>query len=279
MLFLVVLPFSLFAPAYSASVSRDRDGASPTIAIIGATSKTGRELIPRALERGYSVVAVARRPEAVDFEHERLRVAYGDVYEPASLEAALRGNEVVISMVGPRLFNPATEVTEFDLLSTTAISLIATMKKKGNRRLIIASSTGAQTPDPSPPSGDNPSMSELWVWNLRKVYGDMRLMEELTRASGLDNIVLRPGFLVEEPERGDLRLTITDDGAAGTPTSRLVTYADFAEFTLAQVESDRYLGKTVGIWSDRKLKLGDNVNPDDYVERAKELAGQPGGAE
>jgi hypothetical protein len=76
------------------------------------------------------------------------------------------------------------------------------------------------------------------------------------------------------PPSGDLKLVITDDGDADTPDDRLVTYADFAELTLDQVESDKHLGKTVGIWSDRKLKLGKNADPEAYVERAKELAGQ-----
>ena len=36
----------------------------PTIVLIGATSRTAKQLIPQALDRGYTVVGLARRPAA-----------------------------------------------------------------------------------------------------------------------------------------------------------------------------------------------------------------------
>ncbi len=59
-------------------------------------------------------------------------------------------------------------------------------------------------------------MSEAWRFNARYLYGDMADMETMIEDSGLDDVILRPGFRVEEPARHDLRFTI--DG--GTPKMR-----------------------------------------------------------
>jgi hypothetical protein len=40
------------------------------------------------------------------------------------------GCRQILEQVGPRLFDPTTEVMEFDLLSTTATNLIKAMKKR-----------------------------------------------------------------------------------------------------------------------------------------------------
>jgi hypothetical protein len=71
-------------------------------------------------------------------------------------------------------------------------------------------------------------------------------MEEMLLYGALDTVILRPGFLVEEPARNNLKFSTSGE----TPPARVVTYEDFANFTLAQVDSDEYLGRPVGIYSD-----------------------------
>jgi uncharacterized protein YbjT (DUF2867 family) len=73
------------------------------IAVLGATGATGALVVRQALERGHTVVAVARDPSAVDApEHQRLVRAAGDVLDPKGLEAAIAGSDVVISALGNR---------------------------------------------------------------------------------------------------------------------------------------------------------------------------------
>ena len=97
--------------------------AADRVLIIGATSRSAAELIPQALERGYQVTALARRPEAVRFEHSRLTVVKGDVYDVDSLVAAMRGDEVVITMVGPRV-DPMKEVEFMDLYTVGTANIM-----------------------------------------------------------------------------------------------------------------------------------------------------------
>lgn len=222
--------------------------ALPPIALIGATARSGKEIARQALARGHRVTGLARTPSKMGFEHENLTLVQGDVRNQASLEAALTGNEIVISMVGystPE--DPMAEIGEVDVYSVMATNLVNAMQSKGNSHLLIASSTGVEhrvAPDsPPPPPGD---LTAGWRWNARHLYNDMYEMEEHIAASGLDYILLRPGFLTEEPARNDIQ--IATDG--NTPGARVITYADFASFILDNLTDSEYLNQAVGLYSD-----------------------------
>ncbi|MBS95072.1 MAG: hypothetical protein CL799_11575 [Chromatiales bacterium] len=245
--------------------------APPRIAVIGATARSGRVIIRQALDAGYDVAGLARTPSKLDFEHPNLTLVKGDVRDVESLKAALTGDEVVICMVGfPTPTNPQEPIGEVDLYTVMGANLIAAMKAKGNTKLIMASSTGVEHRVPNEatePEGD--SMSDAWRFNARFLYNDMFDMETQIRESGLDYVLLRPGFLVEEPARNDMQFTI--DG--GTPKQRTITYEDFAEFTLAQVGSDEYVGKAVGMYSDEIMDPAKEVKKFlEKMRKAKEAA-------
>jgi nucleoside-diphosphate-sugar epimerase len=238
----------------------------PAIVVIGATAKSSGEIMRQALDAGYRVTGVARRPGDITLTHPNLRIVAGDVYDPASLEAAMTGREVVISMVGPRL-DPMnlTEIPDsYDLFTTGTRNIIAAMQAKGNRRLLVASSIGVEDEYPT----DKPTATDMrsqWLWNMRNVYQDMEEMEDIVRQSGLEYVIFRPAFLVEEPRRDDLQFAVNAD----SPKGRILTYADFAAFVLAQATGNEYLAKTVGMYTERELKFGENV---DFGKLAKEAA-------
>jgi uncharacterized protein len=82
------------------------------IAVLGASGATGRELVKQALERGHSVVALARDPTRLDVAPSpALEVAQADVMEPASVSAALEGVDAVVSGLGIRKGDPAGTLT------------------------------------------------------------------------------------------------------------------------------------------------------------------------
>ena len=56
--------------------------------VIGATGGTGRCVVEHALRAGHEVTAFVRTPQKITMQHERLRVAQGDVLQA---DAMLRG--------------------------------------------------------------------------------------------------------------------------------------------------------------------------------------------
>jgi len=242
--------------------------AGDRIAVIGATARSGRVIIAQALDAGHTVVGLARSPHKLDIDDPKLTLFKGDVRDRASLEAALSGDEVVICMVGyPTPKDPTQQIGEVDLYTVMAENLISAMKSKGNRRLIIASSTGVEhRVDPAATEPLGPTMSDAWRFNARHLYHDMAEMERMVEESGLEFVILRPGFMVDEPARGDLKFTT--EGT--TPKQRTITYADFASFTLEQTTGDDYLGKAVGIYSDTVMDPAAEMKK--FQERMRESA-------
>lgn len=71
------------------------------LAILAASGATGLILTRQALERGHTVVAIARTPARIAVpDHPRLMRVAADVRDPASVADALRGSEVVLSGLG-----------------------------------------------------------------------------------------------------------------------------------------------------------------------------------
>ena len=235
----------------------------PSILIIGATAKSSKQIIGQALDRGYEVVGLARRPEAVTIQHERLKVVKGDVYELATLEAAMTGREVVISMIAPR-FDPDEPIGKVDLFTVGTANILEAMKRKGNGRFLVASSLAVEEEIPeNEPSGDN--LGRMWIWNARFLYQDMANMETMVRESGVDYVIFRPPFLVEEPMQDDIKISV----GKNSPKGRILAYADFARFVLDQVESNEHISQVVGLYSDRQLQWGENVDFEELAEEAR----------
>jgi len=75
-------------------------GTLVNIVIFGANGPAGNILTKHALVEGYTVVAVTRHPDAFPFHHERLQVMRGDVFDLASVERAVAGQDAVLSALG-----------------------------------------------------------------------------------------------------------------------------------------------------------------------------------
>ena len=243
----------------------------PRLVVIGATARSSQAIIPEALARGHTVVAVARKPAEVTTRHERLTVVAGDVYDRASLEAAIGRNDVVICMGGPRV-DPFREVPPMDLFTTGTRNLIAAMNARGSKRLLMASSIGVENEFPQAKPDAMKEPGKMWLWNSRWLYKDMRDMEDVVRASGLDWVIFRPGFMVDEPARNDLELAVNRD----SPKQRTLTYEDFATFVLDQVAGGQYLGATVGVYGAKPVSFTTDQNAEfqKLVREMQEKAAQ-----
>ncbi|MDE0454564.1 MAG: NAD(P)H-binding protein [Gammaproteobacteria bacterium] len=251
------------------------NGKKPVIALFGATARSGREIIRQGLQEGYTIKGFARTPSKLGVEHENLTLFKGDIYERDTIDPVLEGHEVVVSMIGvPAPEDPAAEIGPVDIYTVMGEHLIDAMKQKGNTRLIMASSTGVEhrvdVDSPRPPPGD---LSERWRWLARYLYDDMWKMEEMIANSGLDYMLLRPGFMVEEPARHDMKFNTTGD----TPGARVITYEDFAAFILDNLDGGDYWNMALGMYSDTIMDPAAEIEKYLAEQKARQEAEQQEG--
>jgi biliverdin reductase / flavin reductase len=207
------------------------------VAIFGATGGTGRIMIRKALERGHEVTAAARNPSALLGGHERLRVVKADVMQPQTLEAVVEDQDAVITSVsvGNALKEGRKPTT---LFSEGTRNVIAAMERQGVRRLVCLSSSAVE-PDPALGIIFGKIMRPLL---FKGMYADMSRMKRQVRSSGLDWIIVRPSTLTHDPASGRYIL-----GIDRIPKGWRIPREDVAEFTLDQLDDDRYLTRAIAI--------------------------------
>jgi len=71
-----------------------------TFVVYGATGSVGGVIVAEALRRGHEVVGVSREPESAPGANANFSTARGDVTDPDSIVATVRGADAVIIAVG-----------------------------------------------------------------------------------------------------------------------------------------------------------------------------------
>lgn len=228
------------------------DGHRNRLVLIGATANSAGELIEQALAAGHEVIGVTRKPETVEVEHARFTAVFGDVRDVESIEAILTGDEVVVSYIDVDYPFGAEIPAGIDLFSRGTTNIIAAMKKKGNRRLMVASNMAGEYIMLDEPASDAPMIDRL-AWARRHKYADARLMETIVEGSELDYIILRLPHLVSAESQGRPNIVVNKNSfnlaVKNQTPSRNLTLADLSAFILEQMNSDEYIGTTVGLYN------------------------------
>ena len=208
------------------------------ILVIGATRGTGKQVALQALAAGHTVTALARDPARVDIQHERLRVARGDVMDPTTLGPAMSGCDAVLSSLGvtSAYRKPTT------LFSEGMGNVIQAMRGAGVTRL-IAVSVAPLGPDEGETLPMRLLMKPLMRAILKEPYTDTARMEEAIRASGLDWTIVRPPRLTNKAATGRYRTALNRNVRGGYSISR----ADLAGAMLKMLDDPATLHAAVGI--------------------------------
>lgn len=209
------------------------------VLVVGATGVLGRNVIPRLVERGHEVRAVARRPEQV----ERLRATgidatVGDILDPATLAGPARGCDAALHLATaiPRSGGAPDWSLNDRVRREGTRNLLAAARDGGVRRYVQQSivflygDQGDRVVDESTPIAAASNISSA---------ADM---EEQVRSSSLDWCILRGGAFYgpgtgaedrwrEAAEAGRLRLP----GDGGFIS--LIQVADMARAVVLAAES------------------------------------------
>src|SRR5207244_885271 len=151
--------------------------------VMGATGRTGQEVVQQALARDHHVTGFVRSPENFRLKNERLTVLKGNVMDENELFRAMQNHNAVVSTLGPReVFKPSS------LLHDSALATTRAMNRSGVKRLVVLSAAAHF------PGIPNRIVSLI----LRDHMRDSRAMEEIVQTSGLDWTIARPPRLTEE---------------------------------------------------------------------------------
>jgi putative NADH-flavin reductase len=195
--------------------------------LIGATGRTGEEIVQQALARGHHVTAFVRSPETVALRHERLSVLEGNVTDASRLSEAMQNHDAVVSALGPReVFKPSS------LLQDSALAATRAMGRSGVRRLVVLS---AAAHFPGIPN-------RIVSFILRNHMRDSLAMEKVVQDSGLDWTVARPPRLTQEQYA-----TYRSREDAAIKRGFSLSRKAVAAFMLDAIEQNKDFQKIVGI--------------------------------
>ncbi|CAM3651721.1 NAD(P)H-binding protein [Deinococcus saxicola] len=203
------------------------------LAVLGGTGRTGRLLIDQALVQNYSLRVLARDPSKLHRQDDRLDVIKGDATNALDIERLVTGSDAVLSALGQTRGGPD------DLLTRAAGLLTQQMPQQGVRRLITLVGAGVPFPGDTPKGVDRVFRVLLKVLQPA-VLNDAVAHAELVRASALDWTIVRGPMLTDGPAAPLLV------GRVGEIRPR-VTRASVAQFMLAQISRDQYVGQAPAI--------------------------------
>ncbi|MBU3687027.1 MAG: SDR family oxidoreductase [Mycobacterium sp.] len=144
--------------------------------VTGATGYIGGRLVPRLLDSGFAVRALARNPEKLANVpwRDRIEVARGDLSDPVSLEAAFEDVDVVYYLVHSMGLARDFAAEE----RRAAQNVVGAARRAGVRRIVYL-------------SGLHPEGAEL-----SKHLESRTTVGEILIASGIETVVLQAGVVV-----------------------------------------------------------------------------------
>ncbi|PCJ96965.1 MAG: hypothetical protein COA50_06665 [Flavobacteriaceae bacterium] len=194
------------------------------ILLLGATGRTGKQILAAAIEKGYRINCLVREPKKIEMNHEKVAVFKGSPKLISDLEKALEGCEVIISALNisrksdfpwSKLRTPPT------FLSDVMQNIISLSEKQSIKRIVVCSAWGV-----SETKKDIPFWFKWFIdnSNIGVTYKDHERQEKVLKSSNLDWTIVRPTGLVNSKKGGKIiesygnepkpRLTISRFGLA-----------------------------------------------------------------
>lgn len=209
-----------------------------TIALFGATGRTGRRVLQELLARGHHVRALVRSAGKLGgVDLSRVTEVVGDACDAQSVEQVVAGADAVISTLGVARGSPT------DVVSRSMEVLLPAMARHGVRRVVALTGAGARL------DGERGAWWEDGVRGLLSLVAGPRLrdgqrMLDLVSASQTEWTVVRTQLQVDGDLSGALAVGTIGDPRAGWRVAR----RDLARFLVDCVEQGTYLRQAPVVW-------------------------------
>jgi putative NADH-flavin reductase len=204
------------------------------IALFGANGTIGQRILREALDRGHEVTAIVRDPSRFDKTSEKLSLVAGDIADPSGIAGVVKGHDVVISAVGPKLPDGDPQI-----VVEAARSLLEGVERAGVKRLLVVGGAGSLEAAPGVQIVDTPDFPAAW----KPVALAHRDALDLYRnaQTDLDWTYLSPAALIQPGERtgkyriGGDQLLVDERGESR------ISVEDYAVALLDEVENPRHI--------------------------------------
>ena len=218
--------------------SADARELSPrTIAVLGATGRTGQRVVEYALAAGDGVRALARSPDALAaMAHPKLTVVRGDANDASDVAHLLEGANGVISTVGGgSLEDPGSA------RSTSARNIAATLSTRNDTttRVVIVAGGGILDAESGGLRQDQTGFPAIYF----PVSDEHRRTWEIMRDSETAWTMVCAGDIVAGERTGAYRALAERMPEGGSR----ISIGDLAAFLLEQLADLRFIRQRVGL--------------------------------
>lgn len=195
--------------------------------ILGAAGRTGTLLVDQAIAAGHVVTAFVRKEDALT--NSNVKTIIGDATNKQDLEKALRGQDAVVSTLGP------VKAGDKVVLTATAALIKLAKAEKVKRVIMMSSFLAASKFKPNP-------IIKFVLKLMAGIVSNYESAEQLFYQSDLDYTIVYATRLTNYPLNSQYRIVEgTDTVGGGNSISR----ANVAEFLIKQLSDPTYVRDSV----------------------------------
>ncbi|MCW4460772.1 NAD(P)-dependent oxidoreductase [Sphingomonas sp. BT-65] len=191
------------------------------VAVVGASGRAGSEITKELAARGHTVVAIARKPQAIP-QVPGVTPRAGDAAAPEALADLIRGSDALISAL------------HFDVSAET---LLSALKLAGVPRLLVTGGAAGLEVAPGVRVIDDPAFPEEWKG---AALGGIAFLEALRSETEIDWTYFSPAALLFEGHRLGTYRGGTDQLVTDANGESKISFADYAIAMVDELEQRRH---------------------------------------
>jgi len=187
------------------------------IAIFGSSGNVGSRIAKEASDRGHTVIPLTRKS--------------ANVLDAASIAAAVKGTDAVISAVGPGNFQRSS------FLADAARALFAGLEQANVNRLLIVGGAGSLEVAPGVQLVDSPGFPDAWK-GIALAHRDA--WDVIKNQQNVNWTYVAPAAMLEPGERTGHYRTGTDNLITDAQGNSRISNEDYAVAVLDELENPKH---------------------------------------
>lgn len=191
------------------------------VAVLGASGRAGSEITQELAARGHTVVAIARKPEAIPAASGVTPVA-GDASNAGALADLIKGSDAVISAL------------HFDIPAAT---ILGALKTAGVPRLLVTGGAASLEVAPGVLLFDTPQFPAEWK---PIAQGGIAFLNDLRQEKDIDWTFFSPAALIEEGPRTGAYRTGGDQLVVDANGDSKISFGDYAVAMVDELEQHNH---------------------------------------